>query len=665
MTQGHLRVEHWGTFEVANFGDLLYPIVLAPHLARISTEVGLVGPVGGPGPMGTDRTVRRAVGYLEPGFWGQAHDVDAIVLGGGDLVHPGDALVSVDGRPARFDSWSFAVRSSLLAEVRPLVWNALGVPFDIPDHLAPALRRACAAVDLLAVRDSSSKAKLEAAGVDREIRVVTDTGVLAGDCFSSADRSGAIDRLRAAGRLPAAGSTMVAVHISFGRPGVLAELAGALAEVRVTHPDLDVVFLEMGPTHGDAHGLRIVADHLGSPSWLVTNPTMVEAAAVLGAADAVVTSSYHAVLVGAAFGVPTVAFFHDVHQPSKQLDLARSLDREEWLVDRPSVVASALEAVLAGKGPQDRGRVDALVRDARAHLDSLVDVLASATRPETNLRERDAAHGPLVEDVRVLRHRHHELDEQLTQLDEQVRSARTSARIWEAAYWRQRDGGGPPAELPLLTERIEQGHLNDRPYRWGLVGPLFSPEDARQMASTFPLDGAEERDGTDGRRSWRYQVRCLVPMGGASPVRPHALDRLWRGLAASILSAPYRNAMSALTGVDLSALHLEANVFSYSPGAYQEPHPDLPEKVVTHVLWFNAGWEAAHGGCLRILRSNDIDDVFEELLPELGWSAVFVRSARSWHAVTPVASDAPGDRRALVVTFHRPGSISSMWADEP
>ena len=61
------------------------------------------------------------------------------------------------------------------------------------------------------------------------------------------------------------------------------------------------------------------------------------------------------------------------------------------------------------------------------------------------------------------------------------------------------------------------------------------------------------------------------------------------------------------------------------------------------------------------LKSRDEQDVEEELLPELGWSALFVRSDRSWHSVTAVTDDAPVDRRAVVATFYRPGSPSTMW----
>ena len=55
--------------------------------------------------------------------------------------------------------------------------------------------------------------------------------------------------------------------------------------------------------------------------------------------------------------------------------------------------------------------------------------------------------------------------------------------------------------------------------------------------------------------------------------------------------------MSALTGLDLSVAPLEVNVFHYPPGGSLGPHPDLGDKIVTHVLYFNEKWNDANGGC--------------------------------------------------------------------
>lgn len=664
-----VRIDHWGTFEVANFGDLLYPLVLedALHGTHPDAALQLTGPIGGRAPMGLDRPVRRAVRHDEAGFWDQVVDVDGIVIGGGDILHHGTCVVRTPEGLTRIDNWPFSVEAGLLADVRPLAWNALGVPFDIPEHLAPALRAACTSVDLLAVRDEGSKRRLEQVLHDREVLVAPDSGVLIDEVISIGERAAARDRLRAAHALPAEDPYLV-VHVSFVSPAIVAELSGALRVALDEHPDLEVVLLAIGPTHGDADVLEEVAGRLDRRSWAIFDPTVTEVAAVLEGAAVVASSSFHATLVAAVFDVPAVAFCHGLHCPAKQRDLAVTLGRERWLVDRPADIAEAIKAIRQGEGRQDLRRVGALKGDARAHLARVVDVVTGPPRTGIDLSERSAAHRHLVEPLRALQQREAEQRVERIRQGEQVRQATRRAEEWEAAYWLARDATpagaatSPTAAPPVLAlDTIRSARLEVDPYAWCRVGPLFEPAVAAALSRHFPLADAEPREGSDRHRSWRYIVRPLVAMGGSSAARPAGLDRAWRQLAAELAGPGYREAVSTLTGVDLTDLVVESNVFSYPAGSFQEPHPDLPEKVVTHVMWFNDGWRAEYGGCLRILRSNDEADVAHELLPELGWSAVFVRSARSWHSVTRIADDAPSDRRAVVTTFYRPGSISTMF----
>jgi SM-20-related protein len=119
--------------------------------------------------------------------------------------------------------------------------------------------------------------------------------------------------------------------------------------------------------------------------------------------------------------------------------------------------------------------------------------------------------------------------------------------------------------------------------------------------------------------------------------------------------------MSVLTGYDLTETPLEVNVFHYGPGCSLGAHKDLPDKLVTHVLYFNRSWNRSDGGCLNILGSKNLADLVTEVLPIVGNSAVLVRSEESWHAVSSVVNDCAFSRRSVTVTFYRPGSVSTMW----
>jgi hypothetical protein len=215
--------------------------------------------------------------------------------------------------------------------------------------------------------------------------------------------------------------------------------------------------------------------------------------------------------------------------------------------------------------------------------------------------------------------------------------------------------------------RIDSEALSTDPYRWAHIDELFGPSDATALAASYPDRGFKTLVGSDGEKGWEYEVRSLIHMGSGEPSQSESLSREWQELAGDLVSPGYREAMGRLTGHDLSEAPIEVNVFHYGPGAWMGPHKDLEDKIVTHVLYFNAEWDAKSGGCLAILRSSDMSDVKAEIPPVVGNSAVLVRSDDSWHAVSRVVDGSESSRRSVTVTFYKPGSVSTMWppGEEP
>lgn len=210
-------------------------------------------------------------------------------------------------------------------------------------------------------------------------------------------------------------------------------------------------------------------------------------------------------------------------------------------------------------------------------------------------------------------------------------------------------------------DRLQRGELRREPFEWAAVERLYSEADARALVAEFPTDGFRTVKGYDGEKGYLYESRSLVHMGATVATRPERLGPSWRKLAADLLSPAYRAALSALTGVALGELPMEINVTHYGANAWLGPHLDLPDKIVTHVLYFNDVWPVDDGGCLHILRSSRMDDLAARVPPLVGTSAVLVRSERSWHAVSKVRPGVRTSRRSAVVTFYRPGSKSTMW----
>ena len=209
--------------------------------------------------------------------------------------------------------------------------------------------------------------------------------------------------------------------------------------------------------------------------------------------------------------------------------------------------------------------------------------------------------------------------------------------------------------------QIARGTLQTRPYSWAIVDNLFSPIDATALAGSFPRDHFKTVAGYGGEKDYEYEARALVHLDAKTVSCPQELSSSWLSLAHDFLSAGYRDAVSSLTKCDLTTAPMEVNIFHYGPGGCLGPHVDLPDKLVTHVLYFNESWDREDGGCLKILQSVEPSDIAVELAPLIGSSCVLVRSQNSWHAVERVVEGCNRSRRSLTATFYRPGSVSTMW----
>ena len=213
----------------------------------------------------------------------------------------------------------------------------------------------------------------------------------------------------------------------------------------------------------------------------------------------------------------------------------------------------------------------------------------------------------------------------------------------------------------IQIDRIRRHALSRQPYEWAAIDRLYSHADAAALVESYPRDRFKTVTGYDGEKGYQYEARSLVHMGATIATGPEGLSSSWRRLVDDLLSNDYRAALGAMSGLDLSTAPLEVNLFHYGAGAWLGPHVDLKDKVVTHVLYFNRDWNPREGGCLQILRSRQMTDIDCEILPNVGNSALIVRSEKSWHGVARVAPECVRSRRSVTVTFYRPGAISTMW----
>ena len=208
--------------------------------------------------------------------------------------------------------------------------------------------------------------------------------------------------------------------------------------------------------------------------------------------------------------------------------------------------------------------------------------------------------------------------------------------------------------------------VREKPFRWAAIPKLLPRDSAAELRASFPSENFWLNEGRDGEKTYRFRMRPLVTADAERRSALPPVPSVWAQFIEDLRAPEFRAAMGEVLSVDATRCTLEADWFRFGPEDWMGPHRDLPAKLASLILYLNdEGWETAHGGCLRILRSRAEADVVAEVLPESGSGALIVRSRRSWHSVTPLRPGVPSDRISVQIILWRPEHSSSNWTVDP
>ena len=164
-----------GTFDVANYGDLLFPLIADYRLGKQGLKIVPVSPTTG---TTVFADAMQPVG-IESLIAGE-EAVDAILIGGGYIIHHLPLDVLQEYRDAGVGDWGVpalwlgATMAGALQDI-PIAWNAPGVPLPFSTRMRDGMvAAALRAADYVAVRDRGS-AQLLGNHDGIAIEVVPDT----------------------------------------------------------------------------------------------------------------------------------------------------------------------------------------------------------------------------------------------------------------------------------------------------------------------------------------------------------------------------------------------------------------------------------------------------------------------------------------------------------
>lgn len=283
-----------GTFDVENYGDLLFPLIAERELTR------RLGPI-----------YLQKFSYYNKTFPNWPYSVnsltelptmmqqlDGLLIGGGDLIRFDKEIAPgyFPPNPTIHHPTGYWLTPMLIAAQagRPVIWNAPGLYGEIPAWATPLLKLAIRLSSHLTVRDEASRQALLRFAGDVEIKVTPDTVFGAAQLIDIEQQSAQYIHLCETAGLKA---PYIIVQATTG--------LDAFVQLVKTHPrifqDYQLVILPIGPALGDSHIL--LSDSLPKSVHLQSNDPLL-LTEIIGHATAVIGSSLHLGIAALAFGVP-------------------------------------------------------------------------------------------------------------------------------------------------------------------------------------------------------------------------------------------------------------------------------------------------------------------------------------------------------------------------
>ena len=400
------RIGLWGTFDLENYGDMLFPRILEEELRRRLPEayIRVFAPVGYTGlNRFEEREPAEPLGPWSPERVAQlADELDCVVVGPGEIIHTRDELLSPyygltpaemrSRAPSRF--FIGGLGPELEAEC-PVVWFAVGIPFEFNSREAPRIRDALAQRSLVAVRDDTSLHRLRAAGVSRDVDVVPDLAFLTPRLFPPRLLQKRLSQLRASAGFPQ--EPPLVIQANAGSLPHVTALAAALGRLRQERDLSGVVIVETGPCHGDGEFAQALATALPGSVRLPPGG-LGDVTAAIAASAGFIGTSLHGNITALAYNRPHLALSWG--DGTRLEGFAAAIDNPDCLVEGADDIPAAFEKAAA------LGSRAEVVADLQGRVDAHLDRVAEVAAKGGALREEARTQVTLAEHLTALRRAH-------------------------------------------------------------------------------------------------------------------------------------------------------------------------------------------------------------------------------------------------------------------
>ncbi|MBR2725707.1 polysaccharide pyruvyl transferase family protein [Candidatus Saccharibacteria bacterium] len=301
-----------GSFDVENFGDLLFPIVLEHELGkRLPLDhLYLFSPNGGEMPF----YHRHVYPASDLDDFCQNHSIDGVIIGGGDTIRLDETVMPAYGT-AFFPALSFWQYPILIADKyrTPSVFNSPGVPFDLADYqninyqnIVNSTIRMCS---YLSVRDACARENLIDSN-SPDVHVVMDSVALINNIYSKKSLEPKFLELKKKHHLESSFIVIQLSRIYIDKLDFLNRLVKIVEIINKKH-NLQVVFSPIGYIHKDLDTLHELHSKVSSKNIIIEEKMSPETMlSLFYHSQGFIGTSLHGLITSTAYHVPILAL-HD------------------------------------------------------------------------------------------------------------------------------------------------------------------------------------------------------------------------------------------------------------------------------------------------------------------------------------------------------------------
>lgn len=295
------RVAQIGTFDVENYGDLLFPVLFKYRFSDY--DIDLFSTKGGKKPF-EKNTIVYSLDDLDKMCLEKKYD--ALVIGGGDLIRLDNQVANVYKKSyvSSLSLWLLPIVLGKKYNI-PVVFNSPGVPYYFDLNQEKIIKTIMNSVDYISVRDRESKKILERAGI-KNVNVVPDTILCIDKYITKSDNEKIKNQLIKDKKIPDVDNYIVIQHnkSNINNKLYIKEIK-KLIDLIIKKYKYNVLLLPIGYVHNDIDFLNNIYNEKNKNLYIVKNKlTPEEMLSVLSCSKGYVGTSMHGAVTTYVYGNP-------------------------------------------------------------------------------------------------------------------------------------------------------------------------------------------------------------------------------------------------------------------------------------------------------------------------------------------------------------------------